>query len=1180
MEPFVHLHVHSEYSLLDGANQIEKLVDAAAEDGQASLALTDHGNLFGAVEFYTECKKKGVKPILGCEAYLARDSHKRKHHRLENPYSHLTLLARNPAGWRNLLELTTIAHLEGHHFRPRIDFGLLQEHAEGLICLSGCMSGPVNRLLAAGKPEEALTMAGTLQDLFGRDAFYLEVMRNGMQEQERLTEGMVRLRDRVQAPLIATNDIHYLRHEDCRAQDAMICLQTGAKRDDPDRWKMSTDTLFFRSQEEMNQVFGDLPEALRNTAEVSEKVDLTLEMGKFRLPRFDPPDGRSPEDLFLELCENGFARFFPGNPSRARERLDYEIRVIREMGFISYFLIVWDLIRYAREKGIPVGPGRGSAAGSIVAYVLEITRIDPLKYGLFFERFLNPERISMPDIDIDFCKDGREEMLRYVRRRYGEDRVCQIITFGKMKARAALRDVARILDLPLSEVDKVAKKVPAGPKVTLTEAIKDDPELAEVPRRSELHREWFDLALKVEGLARHSSKHAAGVVIADCPLRELVPLSRQDDAIITQWDMKSCEKVGLLKMDFLGLRTLSILNHARIMVQERSGKEIELDALPLDDPAVYELIRDGDTEGIFQLESPGMRRLLTEVKPSCYEDVIAVLALFRPGPLGAGDNKVYARRKHGQEKVVYDHPLLEPALKETYGVLIYQEQIMRVVQVLGGFSLSEADILRKAMSKKKVGLMAPFKKKFLDGSLHQGVAETTADMIWEKMKKFADYGFNKSHSTGYARVTYQAAWMKVHHLPEFYAATFTYEAADTDKLRTLIEDARHHGIRVLPPCVNHSLPCFSVSDDTTVRYGLAAVKGIGAGAADTLCELRGQQENGSFPSMEELLTAGGAANLNKTTFESLIKAGACDVFQEARVDLLDRLPIALRAANARAEDRRRGQGLLFEAPAAAPATPSGPGKGLTEESVHHAPRPLTEKERKLTLAFEKEALGLFLTHHPLDPYRDVLEGISPYHSRNLSEASNGSVVHLAGIATQVEIRPTRKDPARKFARFRVEDLYGSTAAVIFPATVEKFRDLIREDFIGNFSGKVDQAEKEPVLLVEKIEPLGNPDQIHLTGSLEILLPQKAPPLDALREILERFRGNSTVRFLYPDPDGGGRTVVHRAGPEWCVNLEAGLFRELEKILGPAKARIAGIRGVPGSEPRPARFGRARIRAGD
>ncbi|MFQ5748710.1 MAG: DNA polymerase III subunit alpha, partial [Planctomycetota bacterium] len=755
--------------------------------------------------------------------------------------------------------------------------------------------------------------------------------------------------------------------------------------------------------------------------------------------------------------------------------------------------------------------------------------------------------------------------------------VCQIITFGKMKARAALRDVARVLDLPLSEADKVAKKVPAGPNVTLTKAIKKDPDLAEVPRQSELHREWFDLALKVEGLARHSSKHAAGVVIADCPLREIVPLSRQEDAIITQWDMKSCEKVGLLKMDFLGLRTLSILNHARIMAHERSGVDIDLDALPLDDPAVYELICNGDTEGIFQLESPGMRRLLTEVKPSCYEDVIAVLALYRPGPLNAGDNKVYARRKHGQEKVVYDHPLLEGALKETYGVLLYQEQIMRVVQILGGFSLSEADILRKAMSKKKRSLMAPYKKKFLDGSLKQGVSAPTANMIWEKMDKFADYGFNKSHSTGYARVTYQTAWMKVHHLPEFYAATFTYEAADTDKLRTLIEDARHHGIRVLPPCVNHSSPSFSVSGDKTVRYGLSAVKGIGSGASEVLCGLRKQQENGRFPCLEELLTVGGTASLNKTTFESLIKAGACDVFQEARVDMLDRLAIALRAANARAEDRRRGQGLLFEAPAAALQPSPELDREQSEESVHHAPRPLSEQERKLTLALEKEALGLFLTHHPLDPYRDVLEGISPYHSRNLSEAPSGSVVHLAGIATQVQIRPTRKDPARKFARFRVEDLYGSTAAIAFPPTVEKFRDWIQEDFIGDFCGRVDQAEKEPVLLVEKIEPLGNPDQIHLNGSLEIFLPANAPPLESLRETLERYRGSSIVRFLYQDQKG--RTVVHRAGPEWRVDLATGLFRDLEKILGPGKARIAGSRETPQYETRSSRFRRARARTG-
>ena len=1161
MEPFVHLHVHTEYSLLDGANRIPDLVQAAVADGHQALAITDHGNLFGAVEFYKACKSAGIKPILGCEVYVASASMRQAHHKRDNPYTHLTLLARSAEGWRNLLQLASAAHLDGFNFRPRVDLELLARHAAGITCLSGCMSGPVNRLLGRGEEQAALATAGRLQDLFGAEHFYLEVMRNGIEQQDRLTEGMVRLQQRMRAPLIATNDIHYLRHEDCHAQDAMLCIQTHSKRSDPARWKMDTDTLYFRSRQQMNQIFGDLPAALRNTLTVAEQVDVQIELGKFLLPRFDPPDGATPEQWFRRLCEEGFARCYPQPPAGARERLEYEIQVIAEMGFVSYFLIVWDLIRYARERAIPVGPGRGSAAGSVVAYVLGITRLDPLRYDLLFERFLNSSRISMPDIDIDFCKDRREEMLTYVRRRYGDDRVCQIITFGKLKAKAALRDVARVLDVPLAEADQVAKKIPDGPGVELGKILEQDPDVRAVAQRSPLHAEWLDLAVKVEGLSRHSSVHAAGVVIADRPLVDVVPLSRQENVVVTQWDMKACEDVGLLKMDFLGLRTLTILADAVRLIEQRHGQRLDLDALALDDAATYELLRAADTEGVFQLESGGMRRLLADLRPDCFEDVIAVLALFRPGPLGSGLHETYARRKHKEEQVRYPHPLLEEILRETYGVLIYQEQIMRVAQRLAGFTLVEADNLRKAMGKKKRELMEKFERPFLAGAQANAVAAETAKAIWDMMVKFAEYGFNKSHSAGYALVTFQTAYVKAHYPAEFYAATLTHEAADTDKLRVMVEDARKHQIEVLPPCVNRSDTRFTVRGDRAVRYGLEAVKGVGSAAAAKLVEIRAA--GGAFSTPLEVVVAGAGVGFTRPFFESLIQAGAFDGFGRARVDLLAEIEELLRYAQRRAEDRKRGQASLFDAePAAVPtAAAAAFAAGADEAAVHHAPRPLSDEERQRTLALEKAALGLYLTRHPLDPYRDLLGGIAAWDSRSVAEAGQDRVVTLAGIASGVSIRPTRKDPARKYARLRIEDLYGSTAAMVFSNALEQYKDFVQEDFIGLFRGTLDLSGEDPVLLVDRVEPLGSREQVRLDGSLQIRLGGEAPPLEAIGAILKRHPGAATVRFLYQRPDGA--TVAMRAGGHWSVKLSAPLFQELEALLGPGSARAVADKQIAG-----------------
>lgn len=1164
MEPFVHLHVHTEYSLLDGANPIEKLVQAAVEDGHDSIAITDHGNLFGAMEFYQACKKKGVKPILGCEVYVAEKSMHQGHSRRENPYSHLTLLANDATGWKNLMQLSSAAYIEGQHFRPRVDLDLIAEKSAGLTCLSGCMSGPVNKLLRVEDEKGAIAMSGRLQDMFGQENYYLEVMRNGIAIQDKLTEGMARLKGAMNAPIIATNDIHYLRHEDCSAQDAMICLNTGARLDDPDRWRMDTDTLYFRSREEMNRIFSDLPEALRNTQVVADKIDVELEIGRLRLPVFKPDDGGTPEQLFRDLCESGFAHFYPGNPEEARQRLEFEYGVISEMGFISYFLIVWDLIRYAREEGIAVGPGRGSAAGSIIAFVLGITRIDPLKYDLLFERFLNPSRISMPDIDIDFCKDRREEMIHYTRERYGNENVCQIITFGKLKAKNALRDMGRVMDVPLSEVDKMAKKIPDGPGVKLAKAIEDDPDLKEAFENSDLHKKWFGLALKVEGLCRNSGIHAAGVIIADEPLRDIVPLAKVSGNLTTRWDMKYSEQYGLLKMDFLGLRTLSILQEAVSQVVRLGGDSIELDDLPLDDPGVYELLCKGDTEGVFQLESGGMRKLLADIKPSCYEDIIAVLALFRPGPLGSGLHTTFALRKHGKEEVSYQHPILEPILSETYGVLIYQEQIMRVAQRMGGFTLADADSLRKAMGKKSLELMEQFEGKFLSGASEQDVPDAVAIEIWEMMKKFAEYGFNKSHSAAYAMVTYQAAYMKAHHPAEFYAASFTYEASDTDKLRSLIEDARKHAVRLEPPCINTSSRRFQVIDGEKILFGLEAIKGVGGGAADTLVELRETQENKVFETLDDVFIEGVSASINKGTFENLAKAGAFDCFGESRVHIIPQLEDRLRYASSLAKDRAKGQGMLFGAPEPEPAAISNQdnadGKLKTASE-------LSPPELKLLLQHEKETLGLYLTAHPLDDFRHLLGGISPWTSRSAKEAGEDAKLALPGIATMLVVRGTRKDPAKKFAKMKIEDLYGSTPAVVFPRVWEEVASFLEEDFVGLFHGRIQISNDEPEMIVDRIEPLGSKEDMRLKGVLEIRLPAGNQPIEEIQKLLRANTGDARVRFVVQDHRNQSRYI--RAGGEWSVKLDSQLIDELNLLLGTNCARAVMERGTVERERKPA-----------
>ncbi|HKX46826.1 MAG TPA: DNA polymerase III subunit alpha, partial [Planctomycetota bacterium] len=898
---FVHLHVHSEYSLLDGANRISKLVDACLADGQRALALTDHGNLFGAIEHYQACRAKGVQPIVGCEVYVAERSRRLPHSKHDNPYSHLTLLARTDEGYHNLLRLASASYLEGYHVRPRIDRELLAQHARGITCLSGCLSSELAQLQRRGREADALRVAVELRDLFGPEHFWLELQRNGIAIQQSYNEALARVHERTGIPLVATNDIHYLRHEDCAVQDVLLCINTNAKRSDERRFRMDTNTLFFRTRAEMAHEFRDLPGALRATLDVADQVAVEIEFGRYRVPVFTPDDGSDRDALFDRLLEEGLLRKYGADHARARERLDSEKRVIRELGFVSYFLIVWDLIRWARANGIPVGPGRGSAAGAIVAYLLDITKVDPLAYDLLFERFLNRERLSMPDIDIDFCKEGRDRVIQYTRQRYGDDYVAQIVTFGTMASRTVVRDVGRVLDVPLREIDRVAKKIPAGPGAPpLRKALEEDEELAQIRRDSPELAELFELSVELEGQVRHISTHAAGIVIADAPITTYVPLCTQGEDVSTQWPAGQLEELGLLKMDYLGLRTLTILQRALEYVRDGGAEPPDLDALPPGDPATYRMLMAGDTLGVFQLESEGMRKLLARLKPDKFEDLIAVLALYRPGPLESGMDEMFIRRKHGLEPIEYPHPALAGLLADTYGCLVYQEQVMLISNVLADFSLNEADNLRKAMGKKKPEIMEKFSAKFVAGSVKNGCSERVAREIWDNIVKFGGYGFNKSHSTAYAMLTYQTAYLKANHRVAFLAANMTCEMSDSDKIKAFADDCKRAGVALRVPDARCSRWEFvpeaapSVPQGSAIRFGLGAIKGIGQrqslaieGARDRIVA------EGRSPTLHALTGEVDPTEGNRVGWEALVKAGAFDWTGKDRGVLLAALDGAL-----------------------------------------------------------------------------------------------------------------------------------------------------------------------------------------------------------------------------------------------------------------------------------------------
>jgi DNA polymerase-3 subunit alpha len=1143
---FVHLHVHSEYSLLDGAARLERLVGKAKALRFPALALTDHGNLFGSVDFYTSCAKAGVKPILGAELYVAPGSRFERSGQ-DGTYegaSHCTVLVRNRAGHANLMKLVSKAYLEGFYYKPRVDRELLAQHADGLLVLSGCLNSEVSRLLAAGEEAKALATAGWYQEVFGRDFYFMEVQSHGLTEQTRVTEGTIRLAKALGAPLCGTNDSHYLEATDARAHEALLCIQTSTTLSDPNRWRFSTEEFYLKSADEMRAVFKDLPEAYRNTLAVAERCNVDLEFGQFHLPRYQVPPGYALDSYLEHLAFEGLRARYGGAPSDAVvDRLRYELGVISTMGFAGYFLVVWDFIAHARRQGISVGPGRGSSAGSLVAYCLGITSIDPIRYGLIFERFLNPERISMPDMDIDFADDRRDEVIRYVVERYGADRVAHIITFGTMGAKAVIRDVARVLGFSYGEADRIAKLVPGFPlNITLDESLEKSPPLAEQVKRDPRVGELWSVARALEGCTRHASVHASAVVISDEPLMERVPLYKDPKRpeLITGLAMGPIEKLGLLKMDFLGLKTLTVISTAAALIREGRGVALDADHLPLDDAPTFQLLAEARTFGVFQLESAGMRDALRRLRPQRFEDIIAMVALYRPGPMDLIDD--FIERKHGRAPITYEHPLMERHLQETYGVMVYQEQVMRLASDLAGLTLGEADTLRKAMGKKDRELMAQQREKFLAGCTANRIDARKAERIWDLIEKFAGYGFNKSHAACYAMVAYQTAYLKANYPVEFMAALLTSEMDKTDKIVQYMEESRAMGLRVEPPDVNASRAPFSASGDT-IHFGLGAIKNVGGAAIESV--VRARQEGGAFASLEDLCSRVDLRLVNRRVIESLIKAGAFDSLKIGRAALLASLDQAMEVGQRRQRDREDGQVSLFDT-LGGPAPRGGAGRAPA--------RAVPEWPLEDMLSYEKEVLGFYLSGHPLEQHREVGRKLGAATAAEVYGRSVGARVLLLGQVSAATESTTKSGSRMAFATLDLVD--GSVPLTIFPEPYRACGDMLKRRGPLVVRGRIDESDKGRTVLAEEIRPLeetvaglaGAPSAgPALTCRMRVRVVEQHVEtlLGAVRAICREHPGHTPLflHLLLPEQE-----VVIRA-KDLSVEPDAVLSSKVEALLG-------------------------------
>ncbi len=1163
MPGFAHLHLHTEYSLLDGACPIGKLLDRVKEKGMTACAVTDHGVMYGVVDFFTEAKKRGIHPVIGCEVYICEDMNEKASAARE--YNHLVLLCENEEGYHNLMYMVSQGFTRGFYYKPRIDFPLLREHSKGLICLSACLSGEIPQALLDGRDETAKKAAQRYLDIFGEGNFFIEIQDHGIADERTVLPQLVRLARAMHIPLVATNDVHYLEKSDAEAQEVLMCIQTGKTLEDENRMKMQTKELYLKTPGEMNDLFPQWPEAISVTEEIAARCHMDFDFDTIHLPSYPLPEGVTAQGMLRDLCQTGLARLYPAGDEAANQRLDYELSMIERMGYVDYFLITWDFIHYAKDNGIMVGPGRGSGAGSIVAYTLGITGVDPLKYNLLFERFLNPERLSMPDLDIDFCYERRQEVIDYVARKYGEDHVAQIITFGTMAAKAVVRDVGRVMGYPYAEVDSIAKLIPFGLDMSLDKAPQVNPDFKRRYEEDERMRRLIDMARLLEGMPRHASTHAAGVLITKKPVTEYVPLQKNDEVITTQFPMGTLEKLGLLKMDFLGLRTLTVIRDTLDMLRE-IGISMTPEDIPLDDPQVYQMISRGDTDGIFQLEGGGMRTFLSNMKPDNFEDIFAAISLYRPGPMESIPR--YIQGKNDPSKVRYSTDKLRPILDVTYGCMVYQEQVMQIVRDLAGYSMGRSDLVRRAMAKKKKDVMAKEREIFIHGlvengevtvpgAVRNGVPENVAIQIFDEMTAFASYAFNKSHAAGYGVIAVQTGWLKVHYPAEFMAALMNSVMGANEKVAQYIQYCRKHDIQLLPPDINRSRYKFSVervNGKPSIRFGLGGIKGTGQHAVDAI--VRERERGGQFRDIFDFARRVTDEKVNKRAVEAMVKAGAFD-----RTGGMNRAQLRFlyeRALDAATQERRRnvaGQVSLFGAMATDDAA---------DTSIPAVPRVEPDSYREL-LSMEKETTGVYITGHPLDDFRDVLEDMefSTAFLTELTEAEDGGLfwdgrrIRLGGIITDVRSKVTKAGSMMGFVI--LEDLTGQIEGLIFPRTWEKIGNSLAPDQPVVLSGRLSVREDDGVkLVVEEVAPLV--PESRMTGMPSVGKPPKVylrvqnrVEMNDTLDILAAQRGKSPVYFRVEDEH------ITLLAPEcyWC-RADEEMVMTLEGCLGMDNVKLVPV----------------------
>jgi len=1132
---FVHLHVHTQYSLLDGACRVDELVKKAANLGMPALGMTDHGNMFGAIHFYKACQKSNIKPIIGCEAYITPTSRFEKNSD-QKSICHLTLLAANSEGYANLMKLVSASYLEGFYYKPRIDKEILARHSKGLIGTSGCLKGEVPGHLLRGNFEAALKAADEYRQIFARGHYYIELMDHGIIEQKKVNEDLIKIAQKLGLPLVASNDVHYIEQGQSMAHETLLCIQTQTTLSDPNRMRFATDQFYFKEPEAMKTIFSWAPESISNTLLIAEQCNLKLDFDQYHLPRYEVPEGTSAPSYLLGLCEKGMLSRYPsGADNVLRQRLEHELKTIGEMGFTSYFLIVWDFINYAKSIGVPVGPGRGSAAGSLVSYLLGITDLDPIKYGLLFERFMNPGRKSMPDIDIDFCYERRSEIIDYVTKKYGSDNVAQIITFGSMQAKAAVRDVGRAMGMSYPDVDRIAKLIPNEIGITIEQALNAEPQLREAVEFDRTAKQLLSTAQVLEGLNRHASIHAAGVVISDKPLTEYVPLFKSSDGqVTTAYDMDGISKIGLLKMDFLGLRTLTVITEAVKLIKQHQGIDIDIDTLPLDDKKAYEMLARGNAMGIFQLESGGMRDLLKKMKASEFEDLISINALYRPGPMGSGMLDDFIKRKRGEQKITYPHPKLEGVLKPTYGIILYQEQVMQIASVIAGFNMTQADDLRKAMGKKIPAEMQKMRSFFIEGCAKTSqLPEAGANQLFDLIDFFAGYGFNRSHSAAYSLISYRTAYLKANYPVEFMTALLTSEKDNTDKVVEYVKECGALGISILPPDVNHSMAQFTVEQKDAIRYGLLAVKNIGAGAIESMVNAR--TEGGPFTSVFDFCRRIDLRLNNRKVLESLIKSGAFDALNCRRAPMMAVLERALEAGMRGQKEKEIGQISFFS------MDDEESGFGKNDESLPDIP----EWPQAQILTNEKALLGFYLSGHPLDRYKTEIEKFADFTTANIKGARDGQEARMIGLITTVKLTSTKKTNER-MAIVGLEDIDGEMELVVFPSSYTQIASYLKENAVVVVKGKVSFRDGFPKMMASEMAGI---DEVYdLIKSVQVDLSSTGQTgFEKLKEKLARFPGNIPV-YVQVDTNNFKRVQI-LVGEDLYVTPSEVLMEEIKVLVG-------------------------------